>query len=116
MAKGHTVTVERGADPVEVTIGGEVVARSDRPLLVHETGLPVRVYLPQEDVRMDLFEPTSTRTTCPFKGEASYWTYTGPGERREDVVWGYPDPIDSVPELKGHVSFYDTVAVISTKP
>ncbi|MFE2672731.1 DUF427 domain-containing protein, partial [Streptomyces hygroscopicus] len=74
---GHRVAVERGSQHVTVTIDGRVVAESDRPLLVHETGLPVRYYLPPQDVDLTLFEPTDTHTTCPFKGEAAYWTYRG---------------------------------------
>ncbi|NUS85238.1 MAG: DUF427 domain-containing protein [Streptomyces sp.] len=110
--------VTRGTQQVTVTIDGRVVAESRRPLLLSETGLPVRYYLPPQDVNLSLFEPTDTHTTCPFKGEAAYWTYLGTeggGGPRPDVVWAYPDPIDSVAEIKDHLSFYDTVADISVK-
>ncbi|QLH24107.1 DUF427 domain-containing protein [Streptomyces sp. Rer75] len=113
---GHRVEVVRGTQHVKVTIDGQVVAETDRPLLLHETGLPVRYYLPPEDVDLTLFEPTDTRTTCPFKGEAAYWTYIGPdsgAELRPDVVWTYAQPIDAVPEIKNHLSFYDSVAEIT---
>ncbi|WP_156754401.1 DUF427 domain-containing protein [Actinokineospora pegani] len=113
MAKGHTIEVKQGTQKVTVTIGGETVAESTRPLLVFETGLPVRYYLPPEDVRTDLLAPTDTQTTCPFKGVAAYWSYTGPGERRDDVVWGYPEPIDSVAQIKDHLCFYDSVATVT---
>ncbi|GAA0896904.1 MULTISPECIES: DUF427 domain-containing protein [Streptomyces violaceusniger group] len=113
---GHRVDVERGTQRVTVTIDGRVVAESTRPLLVHETGLPVRYYLPPEDVDLTLFEPTDTHTICPFKGEAAYWTYRGPAgegaEPRPDVVWAYPQPIEKVSEIKDHLSFYDEVAKI----
>ncbi|WP_346012162.1 DUF427 domain-containing protein [Streptomyces sp. SID3343] len=99
---------------VTVEIDGEVVAESSRPVVLYETGLPVRYYLPPEDVRLELFEGTETRTTCPFKGEASYWTYVGPkgggAEARPDVVWAYPQPIDGVGDIAGHLSFYDNIA------
>lgn len=112
---GHRVEVERGTQHIKVTIDGQVVAETDRPLLLHETGLPVRYYLPPEDVDLTLFEPTDTRTTCPFKGEAAYWTYIGKdsgAELRPDVVWAYPQPIDAVAEIKNHLCFYDTTAKI----
>ncbi|MES4904871.1 MULTISPECIES: DUF427 domain-containing protein [unclassified Streptomyces] len=115
---GHRVEVARGTQHVTVTIDGRVVAESHRPLLLSETGLPVRYYLPPQDVDLSLFEPTDTHTTCPFKGEAAYWTYRGAeggGEPRTDVVWAYPDPLDAVAEIKDHLSFYDTVADISVK-
>ncbi|MFE5157794.1 DUF427 domain-containing protein [Streptomyces sp. NPDC056697] len=113
---GHRVDVEHGSQHVTVTIDGRVVAESTRPLLVHETGLPVRYYLPPEDVDLTLFQPTDSHTTCPFKGEAAYWTYRGPAgdetEPRPDVVWAYPQPIEKVAEIKDHLSFYDAVAKI----
>ncbi|MYX58295.1 DUF427 domain-containing protein [Streptomyces sp. SID8382] len=108
--------MERGSQHVTVTIDGRVVAESTHPLLVHETGLPVRYYLPPEDVDLTLFEPTDSHTTCPFKGEAAYWTYRGAAgdeaEPRPDVVWAYPQPIEKVAEIKDHLSFYDSVAKI----
>jgi uncharacterized protein (DUF427 family) len=114
---GHRVDVARGTQHVRVVIDGRVVAESSRPLLVHETGLPVRYYLPPEDVDLTRFEPTDTHTTCPFKGEAAYWTYRGAdaGEPRPDVVWAYPEPIATVAEIKDHLSFYDTVAEVTVK-
>ena len=116
-ARGHRVDVVRGTQHVTVMIDGRLVAETSRPLLVHETGLPVRYYLPPEDVDLTLFEPTDTHTTCPFKGEAAYWTYrgTGGGEPRRDAVWTYPKPISAVAEIKDHLSFYDTVADIAVE-
>ncbi|MDT3399087.1 DUF427 domain-containing protein [Streptomyces sp. B1866] len=114
MATAHRVEVVPGSQHVTVSIDGRVVAESGRPLLVYETGLPVRYYLPPQDVDLTLFQPTGTRTTCPFKGEAAYWTYVGPdGDTRPDVAWAYPEPIDAVAAIKGHLSFYDTVADIA---
>ncbi|WP_432586705.1 DUF427 domain-containing protein [Streptomyces sp. HD1123-B1] len=115
---GHRVDVVRGSQRVKVTIDGQVVAESRRPLLVHETGMPVRYYLPPEDVDLTLFEPTGTTTTCPFKGEAAYWTFIGAesgGTLRPDVVWAYPQPIDAVAEIKNHLSFYDSVAEVTVE-
>ncbi|MFI0729748.1 DUF427 domain-containing protein [Streptomyces sp. NPDC021225] len=116
--RGHRVEVVRGTQHVTVTIDGRVVAESRRPLLLFETGLPVRYYLPPQDVNLSLLEPTDTHTTCPFKGQAAYWTYLGEeggSGPHTDVVWAYPDPLDAVAEIKDHLSFYDTVADISVK-
>lgn len=62
----HRVGAEPATSRVRVEIGGRVVADSTRPVLVHETGLPVRYYLPPEDVATDLLEPAATRTHCPY--------------------------------------------------
>ncbi|KOX09834.1 MULTISPECIES: DUF427 domain-containing protein [unclassified Streptomyces] len=115
---GHRVVAVRGTQTVRVRIDGRPVCSSDRPVLVYETGLPVRYYLPPEDVELTLFEPSDTRTTCPYKGEASYWSFRGDegaggtAQGHPDVAWSYVDPIDVVPEIKGYVSFYDDVAEI----
>ncbi len=115
--QGHLVTAVPGTQHVRVTIDGQVVAESQHPVLVYETGIPVRYYLPPRDVDLTLFEPTDTHTTCPFKGIASYWTYRGEdgGQARPDVVWAYEDPIPAVAAIKGYLSFYDTVADISVE-
>ncbi len=113
MAKGHTIDIVEGTQRVTVTIDGTKVAESTRPLLLHETGIPVRYYLHPDDVDFTALRATDTRTVCPFKGEASYWTHAGPAGERVDVAWAYPDPIPEVRAIKDHLSFYDTVAEIA---
>jgi uncharacterized protein (DUF427 family) len=59
---------------IEVSVGGQKLAESDRAVRLEETGLPARYYVPCEAVRSDLLRPaaaTARMTTCPFKGEAS---------------------------------------------
>jgi uncharacterized protein (DUF427 family) len=106
MPPGHTVTITPSDSHVEVYLDGELLAKTDRPLRLDETGLPPRYYLPKDDVRMDLLRSTTFHTTCPFKGEASYWSADIGGRSLDGIVWAYETPIDSVPELAGHVSFY----------
>ncbi|MGR8008103.1 DUF427 domain-containing protein [Streptomyces hypolithicus] len=92
---------------MRVTHGGQVLAESRRPLLLHETGLPVRHYLPPDDVRTDLLTPSDTTTHCPFKGDASYWSLPDAA----DLVWAYPDPKPEVAEVKDHFCFYEVEVV-----
>ena len=106
MSTGHTVTIRQGDAHVEVHLGGELLAKSDRPLLLDETGLPTRYYLPRDDVHMDRLEPTSFHTTCPFKGEASYWSAEVHGERHDGIVWAYDEPIPAAADIAGYLSFY----------
>jgi uncharacterized protein (DUF427 family) len=96
----HRVDVRESSARVTVRANGEVVASSDRPLLLFETGLPVRAYLRREEVRADLV-PTDKSTVCPYKGTASYWSI---GEL-EDVVWSYRDPIPEAKRIEGLMSF-----------
>ncbi|MBJ3806348.1 DUF427 domain-containing protein [Streptomyces flavofungini] len=107
VTQGHRITVEQGTQHVRVEQGGQVVAESKRPLLLRETGFPVRYYLPPEDVRTDLLAPSDTHTYCPFKGTASYWSLPD----TPDAVWAYPDPKPEVAEIKDHFCFYEVAEV-----
>ena len=106
MATGHTITITQGNAHVVVMLGGTKLAESDRPVLLDETGLPTRYYLPAADVRTDLLRPTDTHTTCPFKGQASYWSAEVDGQVHEDLVWSYADPIPQAAEIAGLLCFY----------
>ncbi|MFE9021230.1 DUF427 domain-containing protein [Streptomyces sp. NPDC007808] len=98
---------------VRVEIGGTVVGDSHRPVLLFETGLPTRYYLPPEDVRLDLFEPTDHRTGCPYKGRARYWTWRGAGEVPRNIAWSYAEPLPAVAPVKGLVAFYNEAVDIT---
>jgi uncharacterized protein (DUF427 family) len=106
MTAGHTITTTPSDLHVEVRVDGVEVARSDRPVLLEETGLPTRYYLPREDVRMDLLRRTTFSTTCPFKGQASYWSLELDGTTHDGIVWSYEDPIPSAADIAGLLCFY----------
>jgi uncharacterized protein (DUF427 family) len=106
MASGHQITITPTRQHVEVFLAGEKLASSDRAVVLAETGLPDRYYLPAEDVRTGLLRPTGTRTTCPYKGEASYWSAEVGGHVHKDVVWSYPDPIPAAAGIAGLLCFW----------
>ena len=64
----------RSSRHVVAEVGGVVVADTRRPVLLDETGLITRYYVPLADVRRDLLEPSATFTECPYKGRAAYWS------------------------------------------
>ena len=97
------VDVLESSRHVVVSIDGTVVAETDRPSLVVETGLPVRYYIPAEDVRTDLMEQTDHHTQCPYKGTASYLS----SETEQDVAWFYPEPIPEQPRITGLIAFFN---------
>ncbi|MCU1501451.1 MAG: hypothetical protein JWM12_805 [Ilumatobacteraceae bacterium] len=106
MTSGHTVTITPSDAHVEVRLDGELLATSDHALRLDETGLPARWYVPQADVRMDLLRATSFHTTCPFKGEASYWSADIGGTSHDGIVWAYESPIPAAADIAGFLSFY----------
>ncbi len=102
----HRVDIRLSARPVRIEVDGELLAETTQARLLFETQLPTRFYLPREDVRLEL-EPSPTRTYCPFKGEASYWSVDAGGERREDLGWTYEEPLPGAAGIGGLVAFWD---------
>ena len=116
----HRVDARPAGRRVQVVSGDTVLAESDRPVLLWETGLPTRAYLPREDVVAEL-EPSETRTRCPYKGEASYWSARLPdGTTLEDAVWSYRSGdllSDGPPAIADLVAFlHDDVEVRILEP
>jgi uncharacterized protein (DUF427 family) len=111
--KGHSIEVISGSDEVVVRVNDTVVATSSRPMVLTETGSPVRYYLPADDVKTDLLTPSATTSHCPFKGDAVYWSVdTGDGVA-QDVVWSYPDPFPKVKEIAGLLAFWPEKSGVS---
>jgi len=96
----------RSARHVRVVIDGMAVAETRRPTLVFETNHPVRYYIPQQDVRMNLLVQSATQSRCPYKGPASYWSARIGDQLFEDMVWSYMDPIPECPKIKGLLCFF----------
>jgi uncharacterized protein (DUF427 family) len=92
---------------VRVEIDGETVADTTNASFLFETGLPTRYYMPKTDVRFGLLTPTDTKTACPYKGTARYWSVTVDGETHQDVVWGYDSPLPESQKVTGLVCFYN---------
>jgi uncharacterized protein (DUF427 family) len=101
------IDVLASGSEVQVGLGGTVLASTTRAQLLLETHLPLRYYIPPEDVRMDLLEPSATTSACAYKGHATYLsTADGSGAGR-DIAWTYPDPLDDALRVQGHVAFWN---------
>lgn len=99
----HRIDARRSSRHVRVELDGVVLADASRSVLVFETGLPVRTYFEPGDVRLDLLEPSSTRTTCAYKGHAVHFARPPRG----DVAWCYEEVLDDSPPVAGLIAFYD---------
>jgi uncharacterized protein (DUF427 family) len=91
---------------VRVVVGGETVAETHRPVLLFETGLPVRYYIPRQDVRRDLLVPSDRVTRCPYKGTASYYSVEADDRLHEALVWYYPLLNDGFALIQDLLAFY----------
>lgn len=102
------IVITPNLNRVRVRLNGVVVAESDAALnLVEGRSSPV-LYIPRSDARWDLFTKTATRSHCPHKGEASYYSLTADGTTKADAVWSYEDPLPTVAAIKDHLAFYPT--------
>lgn len=101
----HRVDVRPSSRRVRVSVQGQLVAESSDAVVVSETGLANRWYLPPADVRTDLFTRSATSTHCPYKGQSTYWSFTGGDEPVVDVAWSYDEPFDEARRVAGHVCF-----------
>jgi uncharacterized protein (DUF427 family) len=103
----HRVDILRSDRALRVSVDGELLAESRRAVALFETNLPVRWYIPREDVVATL-EPTDTVTRCPYKGTAGYYSVKlGDGEVLKDVVWYYAEPIAESAKIAGLVCFFN---------
>ncbi|MFS8855572.1 DUF427 domain-containing protein [Synechococcus sp. H55.7] len=85
---------------------GVVVAETDR----YET-VEGNIYFPPESLRREYFQPSPTHTTCPWKGQASYYTLVVNGQENKDAAWYYPDPKPAAANIRGYVAFWKGVKV-----
>lgn len=99
----HRVDTLRSSRRVQVYVDGQPVADSTRPLLLFETWLPTRYYLPFSDVRTEVLTASETISYCPYKGRARYWSHPAVA----DVAWSYPDPIPENPKIRDLLCFYN---------
>lgn len=88
-----------------VRIAGSVIGETRNALVLDEDGFAPVIYFPRDALAMALFEPSDTSTTCPDKGEASYFGFTSPDVSLADVAWSYEAPIDKAARIAGHVAF-----------
>ncbi|MFS0704447.1 DUF427 domain-containing protein [Cellulomonas sp. 179-A 9B4 NHS] len=95
------------------TLNGTVLAEAPESEVVHIEG---NVYFPPSSIRTELFETSPTPYTCPWKGEAQYWSVRDGDELRKDEAWSYPHPYPSAfdrvgKDFSGYVAFSPDVEV-----
>jgi uncharacterized protein (DUF427 family) len=97
---------------VTVSLDGVPLADSRRPVLLFETDLPTRYYLPRDDIDFTGLKPTSNRSFCPYKGNAvEYWDVAAV-EDAKNVAWSYAEPYPAVGKIQGRIAFYNELVDI----
>ncbi|HEY3923324.1 MAG TPA: DUF427 domain-containing protein [Acidothermaceae bacterium] len=114
----HPITIEDTGGRVLARVGADVVADTNRALTLREAGYPPIQYIPLADVDQAILIHSDSRTYCPYKGDASYYSITlpeghGSEERLTDVAWSYCEPYPYVARIADHIAFYtDRVEVV----
>jgi len=91
---------------MKATWKGTTIAESDDTVVVEGNH-----YFPADSIKKELFGPSDKHTTCPWKGEASYYDVVVNGEVNKDAAWYYPEPKDAAQNIAGRVAFWKGVEV-----
>ena len=98
---------------IKVAVGGTVLAASSSPVLLFETGLPTRYYVPREDVNFEVLTASANYSLCPYKGDTDqYWSVIGQPETT-NVAWSYRAPFPAVAKIAGRIAFYNELVDIT---
>ena len=84
----------------------QFIAQSDATITVEGNH-----YFPADCIKKEFFSPSGAKTTCPWKGIASYYSLTVNGEKNTDAAWYYPEPKEAAANIKGHIAFWKGVKV-----
>jgi uncharacterized protein (DUF427 family) len=104
----------RSSRTVRVELDGVLLAESSSPVLVFETGLPTRYYLPRTALRLATLAPSDTVSECPYKGRTSaYWSVRIGDALHRDLAWSYDFPTRQLLPIAGLVAFYNEKVDIS---
>jgi uncharacterized protein (DUF427 family) len=82
------------------------LAESDKTLVVE--GNP---YFPPDSINKEYFRCSDMHTTCPWKGEASYYHIVVGDQINTDAAWYYPTPKREAAHIKNYVAFWHGVEV-----
>ena len=96
-----------GSRHVRIERDGVLLAETRRPVLVFETGIATRFYIPREDVAMNVLRESETVSQCPYKGRASYLSAQIGSELVRDLAWTYTFPVPEAPRLEQLIAFFD---------
>ena len=83
-----------------------VLAESDDTVVVEGNH-----YFPADSINRAYFQESNTHSTCPWKGEASYYDIVVDGNVNRDAAWYYPEPKQAAENIKDRVAFWKGVRI-----
>lgn len=97
---------QNASTPMRAVWNATVLAESDDTVVVEGNH-----YFPPTAIRCEHFEPSDHHTTCPWKGQASYYDVVVGGDRNAGAAWYYPETKPKAEEIRGRVAFWRGVKV-----
>jgi uncharacterized protein (DUF427 family) len=91
---------------MKAIFNGQTIAESNDTIVIEGNH-----YFPPDSLKKDFFKDSSTHSTCPWKGLASYYTVEVDGVANNDAAWYYPNPSVRAKEIKNYVAFWKGVKV-----
>lgn len=91
---------------MKATWNNQVIAESNKTIVVENNH-----YFPADSIRKELFKPSQTHSSCPWKGKASYYSVEVEGKTNTDAAWFYPEPKEAAKQIKDHVAFWKGVKI-----
>lgn len=89
-----------------IRAGGAVIGETRNALELTEDPYPPVIYFPREDIAMAMMEANPHHSTCPWKGQASYYSLVTKSGTIPNAAWSYEHPKDGVAAIAGHLAFY----------
>lgn len=103
MADHITITHAKGTWSVRA--GGAVLGETTDALELREGDYAPVIYFPRSDIAMAFLDSSDKVSTCPHKGEASYYSVVTKSRVLQDAVWSYETPAEAMAAIKGHLAF-----------
>jgi len=112
----HPISIVENPKRITVSFGGHKIADTRNAILLHEANYPGVNYIPRADVDMSALERTEHSTTCPFKGDAAYYSIRLGDQAVDNVVWTYETPHPAVKQIESYLAFYPQHVTLSEEP
>ena len=91
---------------IKATWNGKVIAEASQTDIIGGNH-----YFPADALHREYFQPSETRTTCSWKGQAHYYTLNVDGKQNADAAWYYPEPKSAAQQIAGKVAFWKGVRI-----
>jgi len=105
MQTADRITLRPGQNRIRIYAGDNQIADTAQAIELHETGYPVRYYIPRHDVAMEYLVQSETVTHCPYKGNATYYSVESNGKTISDAAWSYEQPFADMSLIENLLAF-----------